>query len=151
MDESTDRDQYQSEDNERVICSVNEKKGRSTKRIRSSILSIFSYCPYTMLGKTIIRFLRGEKDLPHEPLTSNERYVKSKTTFGVGIILIGIFCPIFWISLITGAQGDELLRSGINSLMVVLFGILYIGYYRVQSQKKVAQGKTKERTWLEDE
>ena len=145
------REQNQSEGTEKhSYQSYNSIPGEK-KGVCKFLLSIFSYCPYTMLGKTIIRFLRREKNLPLEPLTSNERYLKSKTTFGVGIILIGIFCPIFWISVFTGAQGDELIRSGINSLLVVLFGIGYIGYYRVQAKKKKAREETRERTWQEDE
>lgn len=130
---------------------ISESVSVKKSKFCTSLLSIFSYCPYTMLGKKIIWFLRGVKDVPHEPLTSNERYLKSKTTFGIGIMLIGVFCPIFWISVFTGAQGDELLRSGINSFLVILFGIFYIGYYRFQSRKKRAREEIRGRTWPENE
>nr|WP_319537454.1 hypothetical protein [uncultured Methanospirillum sp.] len=146
-----DREQNQSERKAGQSCHGLRSTPGEKKGFCKMFLSIFSYCPYTMLGKKILRILRGENDLPHEPLTGNERYLKSKTTFGVGIILIGIFCPIFWISVFTGAQGTELFMSGINSLLVVLFGIFYIWYSRVQSRKKMALEKTKERIWLEDE
>ncbi|PWR70940.1 hypothetical protein [Methanospirillum lacunae] len=117
-------------------CLATDKKPESKSTIWRSFLSIFSYCPYTMLGKKILWSLQGKKTQSSESLKNRETYLKSKNTFGLGIILIGVFCPIFWISLLTGAEGEELIRSGINSLLVVLFGIFYIAYHHLQIRKK---------------
>jgi|GEM_PF-3104700 len=118
-------------------CLAIDKKPVSKSRIWRSFLSIFSYCPYTMLGKKIIWSLQGKKKQSSEPLKNRETYLKSKNTFGLGIILIGVFCPIFWISLVTGVEGEELIRSGINSLLVVLFGIFYIAYHHLYIRKQM--------------
>ena len=55
-----------------------------------------------MLGKRVLQFLRGETGTPLDQLTNREIQLKSNIKIGYGIMLIGIFCPIFWISFLSG-------------------------------------------------
>jgi len=100
--------------------------------IRGVFGNLISYCPYTMLAKKILRFLRGETGTPPDQLTNREIYLKSNIRIGYGIMLIGVFCPIFWISFLLGARGDELMFNAVHSGIVILFGLLYVATYRIQ-------------------
>jgi hypothetical protein len=70
--------------------------------------------------------------------------LKSHIKIGSGITLIGVFCPIFWFSFLTGARGNELMFNAIHSLIVILLGLLYFAFYRIQLRNEQAQGKGKE-------
>ena len=105
---------------------------------------LISCCPYTMLGKKILQFLRGETGTHNEPLTNRELYLKNQIKIGSGIMLIGIFCPIFWFSYLSGARGNDLMFNAVHSLIVILFGLLYFAIYWIQLQKEQVQGKPKD-------
>jgi hypothetical protein len=100
--------------------------------IRGSFSYLISCCPYTMIAKKILRFLRSETGTPPNQLTNREIYLKSNIRIGYGIILIGIFCPIFWISFLLGARGDELMFNAVHSGIVIMIGLLYFVTYRIQ-------------------
>jgi hypothetical protein len=100
---------------------------------------LISCCPYTMLGKKILRILRRETGTPDESLTNRELHLKSQ-------MLIGVFCPIFWFSFLSGARGNELMFNAIHSGIVILFGLLYFAAYRIQLQNEQAQVKHKKLT-----
>lgn len=104
--------------------------------IRGFLGYLISCCPYTMLGKKILRFLRRETATPQEPLTNREIYLKSKVKIGFGIMLIGVFCPIFWFSFFSGARGNELMFNAVHSGIVILFGLMYVAIYRIQLRKE---------------
>ena len=105
---------------------------------------LISCCPYTMLGKKILQFLRGETGTHNELLTNRELYLKNQIKIGSGIMLIGIFCPIFWFSYLSGARGNDLMFNAVHSLIVILFGLLYFAIYWIQLQKEQVQGKPKD-------
>ena len=105
---------------------------------------LISCCPYTMLGKKILRFLRGETGTHNEPLTNRELYLKNQIKIGSGIMLIGIFCPIFWFSYLSGARGNDLMFNAVHSLIVILLGLLYFTIYQIQLRNEQAQGKHRE-------
>ena len=88
----------------------------------------------------------GETGKSHEPLTNREHYLKSQIKIGYGIMLIGVFCPIFWISFLSGARGNELMLNTVHSLIVILFGFLYFAVYQIQLRNELVQGRRKERT-----
>lgn len=113
-------------------CQDRQKKIRP----KNAIFSIFTYCPYTMIVTKIIRLIQGKSFSSPSPYTNQELLLKSKTQFGLGIIAIGVFCPVFWISLLTGSPKEELMMSTCSSLAMVLFGILYIIFYRHQWKKE---------------
>jgi len=50
-------------------------------------------------------------------------------------MLIGALCPIFWLSLLSGTRGDELMFNAVHPLIVVVLGIVYIGFYRISVEK----------------
>lgn len=100
--------------------------------IRGFISYLISCCPYTMLGKKILQFLRGETGTLNEPLTNREIYLKSNIRIGYGIILIGVFCPFFWFAFLSGAQGNDLMFNAVHSGIVIMFGVLYFATYRIQ-------------------
>ncbi|MDD4471702.1 MAG: hypothetical protein PHT97_11165 [Methanoculleus sp.] len=55
---------------------------------------------------------------------------------GYGIMLIGIFCPIFWFSFFTGARGSELMFNAIHSGLVIAFGLAFTIIYWVQLKRE---------------
>ena len=105
---------------------------------------LISCCPYTMLGKKILQFLRRETGTRNEPLTNRELYLKNQIKIGSGIMLIGVFCPIFWFSYLSGARGNDLMFNAVHSLIVILFGLLYFAIYWIQLRNELAQGKHKD-------
>ena len=100
---------------------------------------LFSCCPYTMLGKKVLQFLRNETGMPAEKITNREIELKSKIKIGYGIMLVGIFCPIFWLSLLAGARGDELMFNAIHSFLFFLFGLGFVIIYQIQSRNETAR------------
>jgi len=97
-----------------------------------------------MLGKKILQFLRRETGTRNEPLTNRELYLKNQIKIGSGIMLIGVFCPIFWFSYLSGARGNDLMFNAVHSLIVILFGLLYFAIYWIQLRNELAQGKHKD-------
>ncbi len=85
-----------------------------------------------MLAKKILRFLRGETGTPSDQITNREIHLKSNIKIGYGIMLVGIFCPIFWLSFLSGARGSELMFNAIHSFLVFLFGLGFVIAYRIQ-------------------
>ena len=109
--------------------------------VRGFFIYLISCCPYTMLGKKIVRFLRGETGTPHDPLTNRELYLQGQVKIGFGIMLIGVFCPIFWFAFLSGAQGNDLMLNAVHSCIVILFGLLYIAVYRIQLRNELLKKK----------
>ena len=101
---------------------------------------LLSCCPYTMLGKKIVQFLRGDIGT-HLPHSNREIYLQSKVKIGYGIILIGASCPVFWFSFLSGARGIALLFSSVSSITVIAFGLAYMGFYRIQLRNELGTGK----------
>jgi hypothetical protein len=99
-----------------------------------------------MVGKKILQFLRDETGTTHGLVTNREYYLKSQIRIGYGIMLIGVFCPIFWFSFLSGARGNELMFNAIHSGIVILFGLLYFASYRIQLLNEQAQRSRKGRT-----
>jgi hypothetical protein len=93
-----------------------------------------------MLGKKLVQFSRGDIGT-HLPQTKREIYLQSKVKIGYGIILIGVLCPIFWFSFLSGARGSELMFNAVHSLIVIVFGLVYMGFYRIQLRNELGTGK----------
>jgi len=105
---------------------------------------LISCCPYTMLIKKILQFLRGEPGTHNELLTNRELFLKNQIKIGSGIMLIGVFCPIFWFSYLSGARGNDLMFNAVHSLIVILVGLLYFAIYWIQLRNEQAHGKHRE-------
>lgn len=100
-----------------------------------NFFGIFSNCPYTMLFKKTIRMFRGERWVTRTEMNDRERYLLGRVRLGQGIALVGIFCPIFWISLLTGFNRKELYFNAIHSGIVVLSGLGFMLKYRMDLEK----------------
>ncbi len=119
-----------------ICCPVSGPSPEQKQGIRGFIGFLISCCPYTMLVKKILRFLRGETGTLSEPLTNREIELKSNMKIGYGIMLVGVFCPIFWLSLLSGARGAELMFNAIHSFLVFLFGLGFVIAYRIQFRRE---------------
>ena len=84
---------------------------------------LVSSCPYTKLVKKIFFRSSLQENNPQrkKTLTIEERIKIRKTNMRAGmfVMLIGILCPIFWISLFSGASGKILLADFLHSSMFI--------------------------------
>jgi hypothetical protein len=131
-------------DNSVISCQNTSQVPAHTPGIRGFIGYLISCCPYTMLAKKIIFFLRGESGASHDPLNNREIYLKSNIKIGYGIMLIGVFCPFFWFAFLSGVQGNDLMFNAVHSGIVILFGLLYFATYRIQLHNEQAKKKHEE-------
>jgi hypothetical protein len=129
-----------------IPCPVSSLSPEQKQGICGFVRYLISCCPYTMVGKKILQFLRDETGTTHGLVTNREYYLKSQIRIGYGIMLIGVFCPIFWFSFLSGARGNELMFNAIHSGIVILFGLLYFASYRIQLLNEQAQRSRKGRT-----
>jgi hypothetical protein len=129
-----------------IPCPVSSPTPQQNQGICGFVRYLISCCPYTMIGKKILQFLRGETGTTYGLVTNREYYLKSQIRIGYGIMLIGIFCPIFWFSFLSGARGNELMFNAIHSGVVILFGLLYFASYRIQLLNELAQRSRKGQT-----
>lgn len=106
------------------------------RTLQSNLLQLLSCCPFTMLGKRIIRIVGRELVTPEHPLNNREHYLLGKIRIGYGIILIGVVCPVFWLSFFSGARGIDLAFKAGTSLLVILFGVLYTVMHWLQLHKE---------------
>lgn len=72
--------------------------------------SLSNLCAYTHIFKVISALVNG-KD------------ISELTRGGRNIALLGIFCPLFWFALFSGAGGAELMFHATHSSIVFLIGI----------------------------
>lgn len=112
-------------------CGIGDSPGAKTS-FSGMLGAMFSYCPYTMAGKKVVRMAKGEPLWVKGKPTNRELYLKSQVKIGYGIMLIGILCPIFWFSYLSGTRGSELMFNAVHSGIVILFGLLFVVYYRLQ-------------------
>jgi hypothetical protein len=82
---------------------VNKKK--------SIISSILFFCAYTHLWNVIKKSVK-------------ERKLPAAARPGAMIFLLGIFCPLFWIALFSGARGAALSMHAIHSGIVAGIGLV---------------------------
>ncbi|MFX4263481.1 hypothetical protein ACOBQJ_14950 [Pelotomaculum propionicicum] len=113
------------------------------KRIVNLISSFGSSCPYTMLFKKAIRLLRGEPVIDKARLSDRERDLLFRIKLGQSIVLVGLFCPIFWISFFSGARGEVLYYNAFHSGLVILFGLGFILKYRIHLDKERSKNNVK--------
>jgi len=85
---------------------------------------LWSACPYTMLGKKTYHSFKGTA--PAAPVSDIESKLAVQARIGWAIILVGFFCPFFWITLFSGVRGEMLYFNAAHSGFVMLFGIGYL-------------------------
>jgi hypothetical protein len=110
---------------------------RPMKKVSSICSSIGSYCPYTMLGRRAIQYIKGNQEHSELDTTDREQYLMSKVKSGLGISLIGVFCPIFWLSLISGAETETLYFNAAHSGIVILIGVIYATKYYIDLKREI--------------
>lgn len=106
------------------------------KKVINILSSVSSSCPYTMLFKKVIRLLQGEPIIDKARLSDRERDLLFRIKLGQGIALVGLFCPIFWISLFSGVRGEALYFNACHSGLVILVGLGFILKYRIDLEKE---------------
>jgi hypothetical protein len=98
--------------------------------LEAAMLELANYCPVTLLGTKAVETICG--DDRSVSISSTERIIRSNVRLGYGIMLAGLFCPIFWISYFAGVTGVELLWHAAASGLIALAGLLLAGWYRHQ-------------------
>ena len=98
--------------------------------VEAAIFGLANYCPITLIGTKAVETLCGEDRSEH--ISSNERILRSNIRLGYGILLAGLFCPIFWFSYLAGVTGVELLWHAAASGLIALAGLSLAGWYRHQ-------------------
>ncbi len=94
------------------------------KNIKQILIMLWSACPYTMLGKKTYHSFKGTA--PAAPVSDIESKLAVQARIGWAIILVGFFCPFFWITLFSGVRGEMLYFNAAHSGFVMLFGIGYL-------------------------
>jgi len=84
------------------------------------MIKIINICPYTHLFRIIKTTIRERK------------FPNTAAKQGALIMLLGILCPLFWISLISGASPERLRFDAIHSGLVALVGliIMLVGFIK---------------------
>jgi hypothetical protein len=60
------------------------------------------------------------------PNLETARHLQGQVRIGWAIVLVGFFCPFFWIALFTGIRGQTLYFNALHSGLVMLFGFGYL-------------------------
>lgn len=99
-----------------------------------------------MVGKHVASKVTGNTPLAKksDPPNDDEKHLIGGIKTGRNIALVGVFCPIFWLSLFTGASGSVLLFDAIHSSIVIFIGgaysfINFIMLRRLRLKLKVKQ------------
>lgn len=101
------------------------------KRVFALLKAFVTYCPYCLAGKKVVQIVNGKKNLVKKCTpTQLERTILNGMKTGRNIALIGVFCPFFWFSLLTGASGQAIQFNAIHSGIVILIGLGIMLVYR---------------------
>ncbi|MDF7809064.1 hypothetical protein P4E94_16585 [Pontiellaceae bacterium B12219] len=84
-----------------------------TTRTGKCISGLSKWCAYKHIYTVISTLIRGGK-------------MSDLTRAGRNIALLGLFCPIFWFSLFTGADGASLALHATHSGIVFCFGLVIV-------------------------
>ncbi len=91
--------------------------------LETAVRELVNYCPYTLVATKAVQTIRGvEAPRPTHDHTREQEY-RTDIKLGLGIMLVGFFCPIFWGSYFTGKGGEELRWSAIHAGVVALAGL----------------------------
>ena len=81
--------------------------------MKTAISNLAKWCAYSHMLKVLTALLKGDG-------------LSEQTKAGRNIALLGLFCPLFWIALLTGASKSELMFHATHSSVVFLIGIVII-------------------------
>ncbi|MDR9828915.1 hypothetical protein RCJ22_25335, partial [Vibrio sp. FNV 38] len=88
-----------------------------------AIKSLTKWCAYSHLFNAFMSVFRGGD-------------ISYQTRAGRNIALLGLFCPLFWYALFTGASGAELAFHATHSGVVFLIGIAIMFVSLTQTKGK---------------
>jgi len=91
------------------------------------IKRILGYCPYCIIGKQVVNKVSSNKVVrkkSEQNAHSEKRLIEGMKT-GRNIALIGVFCPIFWLSLFMGESVSVLLFNAVHSSLFIFLGGTY--------------------------
>lgn len=71
----------------------------------------------------------GEIAIPNEDknMPDNERQIQSQMKLGAGLALLGLVCPFFWMSLLSGNSWSETWVYGMHSGFFIVIGLALLG------------------------
>lgn len=81
--------------------------------VKSIFYNVSKFCAYSHMFK-VLSILKNGEDMSSQMRT------------GRNIALLGIFCPLFWYALFTGASTSELIFHATHSSIVFLIGVVII-------------------------
>ncbi|RPD99996.1 hypothetical protein EGM88_01670 [Aureibaculum marinum] len=102
--------------------------------------SIFKWCPYTLAVQKCITLINGNNKID-KPKDSKIIGYKNGIKMGRNITLVGVFCPFFWYTLISGKSTTIILMNAMHSGIVIVIGILvmllsYLALLNYQNSNK---------------
>ncbi len=97
--------------------------------------AVLSACPYTLLLRALIRW--GGIMLGREASRNEvpDRRLADGVVTGRNIMLIGVFCPFFWLSLLSGAGRDQIRLNAIHSGVVAFLGLVWMAKSMLQIER----------------
>lgn len=101
------------------------------KKILALLKAFVTYCPYCLLGKKAVQVASGKKIKKESKPTERERKLMEGMKTGRNIAIIGVFCPFFWVSLLTGSSIEMIRFNAIHSGVFILIGIIIMLVCRV--------------------
>jgi len=102
------------------------------KKLLVLLKAFVTYCPYCLAGKKVVQVANGKKSLCNKrnSIEQAEKLISS-IKMGRNIALIGVFCPFFWVSLLTGSSIETIRFNAIHSGIVILLGLTIMLVCRV--------------------
>ncbi len=115
-----------------------QKEKKISKRITGGLGELLAACPYALVGKKLLGDKQDQQAGAPPPAAHEAQRIIHKIRLGRNIALIGVFCPFFWISLLSGAPRNIVEFNAAHSGLVVLAGglIMAIGRFQFNRLKR---------------
>ena len=114
---------------------IPNKDTKISKRITGGLGELLAACPYTLVGKKLLGDKQDQPAGVPPPAAHDEQRIFHKIRLGRNIALIGVFCPFFWISLLSGAPRNIVKFNAAHSGLVIFAGCLIMGIGRIQLKR----------------
>jgi len=95
---------------------------KSAKRILRSIIQA---CPYTLVGKKCVDVAKGT---PKPKIRNRSTASQLGIRTGRNIVLVGIFCPFLWYSILSGSSAHFITLNLIHSGVIVGIGLIVMAF-----------------------
>ena len=106
------------------------------------IKSIINVCPYSIAGKKCIEVVKRNKHVK-KSVTSKIQNLNNGIKTGRNMLLVGVFCPFLWYSILSGCSKDFIILNLIHSGIIVGLGVLIIAinYLRILHSRSISVKK----------